>query len=248
MLDTIVYIPTILAYAFISLLVIILCFIVVYISHRIYVCLYDNLPVAHAALSTIMSVDSKDNAPNRAHSSILLRSTSGINERKTKTALRIIVTLAPTYLAYVALELEKCGKKSNMNKEQYKLIKYYDRLSQIPMINPLSRCTSEHELYASSGRKMKQRPPQMSRNTIDCESNVLNKSANASTKSVATSTTKLTSFNVESFNVKQEPSVIRPSGSVIRPSSSVVRPSVTFANAVNALANIKLATPAEDSQ
>lgn len=85
MLDTIVYIPTILAYVFILLLVVILCFIVVYVSHRIYVCIYDNLPVAHAAISTIMSMEYKDNLPSRSNSGIVLSSNEALHERKAKT-------------------------------------------------------------------------------------------------------------------------------------------------------------------
>ncbi|XP_055846120.1 uncharacterized protein LOC129912048 isoform X2 [Episyrphus balteatus] len=45
MLDTLIYIPTVLAYTFISLLVVILCFIVVYVSHKVYLNIYDILPV-----------------------------------------------------------------------------------------------------------------------------------------------------------------------------------------------------------
>lgn len=43
MLDTLAYLPTILAYVFISLLISILTFIVVYISHKLYYIIYDNV-------------------------------------------------------------------------------------------------------------------------------------------------------------------------------------------------------------
>lgn len=43
MLDTLAYLPTILAYVFISLLISILTFIVVYICHKLYYIIYDNV-------------------------------------------------------------------------------------------------------------------------------------------------------------------------------------------------------------
>ncbi|KAL5290605.1 hypothetical protein ACFFRR_010146 [Megaselia abdita] len=43
MLNTLVYLPTILAYVFISLLISILTFIVVYICHKLYYIIYDNV-------------------------------------------------------------------------------------------------------------------------------------------------------------------------------------------------------------
>lgn len=43
MLDTLAYLPTILAYVFICLLISILTFIVVYICHKLYYIIYDNV-------------------------------------------------------------------------------------------------------------------------------------------------------------------------------------------------------------
>jgi len=45
-LDAIFFIPTLFTYLLIGLLIVILCFVVVYISHKIYVSVYDNLPLA----------------------------------------------------------------------------------------------------------------------------------------------------------------------------------------------------------
>uniref|UniRef100_A0A1I8P5J4 Uncharacterized protein n=1 Tax=Stomoxys calcitrans TaxID=35570 RepID=A0A1I8P5J4_STOCA len=59
MFDTISYIPTILAYIFISLLVTILGFIVIYVSHKIYVTIYDNLPVAQLSPSSSTKITQK---------------------------------------------------------------------------------------------------------------------------------------------------------------------------------------------
>ncbi|XP_014095553.3 uncharacterized protein [Bactrocera oleae] len=233
MLDTIVYIPTILAYVFILLLVIILCFIMVYVSHRIYVCIYDNLPVAHAAISTIMSMEYKDNLPSKSNSGIVLRSNEGLSDRKAKTALRIIVTLAPCYLAYVPLDTDKHNKSTDdfelsADYQEHKMIKYYDRLSQIPMTDHMSSCISERQLYPSSrrvaSRKASSRIAATSR-------------ANAPIKTVATSTTRLIQLTDATNNF----------GEVAASSLSAptVRPSVTFANAMNALGNIKI-NPPED--
>ncbi|XP_039966229.1 uncharacterized protein LOC120778479 [Bactrocera tryoni] len=233
MLDTIVYIPTILAYVFILLLVVILCFIVVYVSHRIYVCIYDNLPVAHAAISTIMSMEYKDNLPSRSNSGIVLSSNEALHERKAKTALRIIVTLAPCYLAYVPVDTEKHGKSTddfelNADYHEHKMIKYYDRLSQIPITDHMSSCVSERQLYPSSRRVAKRRASsRIAATTRD----------NAPIKTVATSTTRLTQF-IETGNNFREVAASSLS-------APTVRPSVTFAHAMNALGNIKI-NPPED--
>ncbi|XP_017041436.1 uncharacterized protein LOC108088236 [Drosophila ficusphila] len=45
-LDAIFFIPTLFTYLLIGLLIVILCFVVIYISHKIYVSVYDNLPLA----------------------------------------------------------------------------------------------------------------------------------------------------------------------------------------------------------
>lgn len=55
MFDTLVYIPAILAYTFISLLVVILGFIVIYVTHKIYTSIYDNLPVAQLSSKSALS-------------------------------------------------------------------------------------------------------------------------------------------------------------------------------------------------
>lgn len=52
MFDSLVYIPAILAYTFVTLLVVILGFIVIYVSHKIYATIYDNLPVAQLSSSS----------------------------------------------------------------------------------------------------------------------------------------------------------------------------------------------------
>uniref|UniRef100_A0A1I8NHC6 Uncharacterized protein n=1 Tax=Musca domestica TaxID=7370 RepID=A0A1I8NHC6_MUSDO len=97
-----VYIPTILAYTFISLLVVILGFIVIYVSHKIYVTIYDNLPVAQLSSASSSASKISQGIKKMAKSSSLV---TGPIARKSKTALRIIVTLEPCYLAYAVYKL-----------------------------------------------------------------------------------------------------------------------------------------------
>ncbi|XP_055846118.1 uncharacterized protein LOC129912048 isoform X1 [Episyrphus balteatus] len=80
MLDTLIYIPTVLAYTFISLLVVILCFIVVYVSHKVYLNIYDILPVT----------------PTNA--------TKSIYKSKSAPALRIYIWIGRSRLAILVLE------------------------------------------------------------------------------------------------------------------------------------------------
>uniref|UniRef100_A0A1A9ZTV1 Uncharacterized protein n=1 Tax=Glossina pallidipes TaxID=7398 RepID=A0A1A9ZTV1_GLOPL len=96
MFDTVVCIPTILAYAFISLLVLILGFIVVYVSHKIYGYIYGSLPVAQFSVSSILSA----NKLNRI-SAVITKSECQIG-RKSKTD----VNIEPCYPAYMVYETD----------------------------------------------------------------------------------------------------------------------------------------------
>ena len=82
MFNTLVYIPTILAYTFISLLVVILGFIVIYVTHKIYTTLYDNLPVAQLSSRSSLTQKFKTMAQP---SSIITLKTEGLGSRKSKT-------------------------------------------------------------------------------------------------------------------------------------------------------------------
>ncbi|XP_067643263.1 uncharacterized protein [Eurosta solidaginis] len=235
MLDTIVIIPTILAYVFITLLIVILSFIVIYISHRIYACISDNLPMAQAALSAILSFDDK------SQSGIALRSPVNFDERKPKTALRIIVTLAPCYLAYVAYDNRQSNElaTSSDTNNQNKIIKYYDRLSEIPIPEAVTT-SSTRKLGKDTGETC------TSTNFLASPTKMM------PTKSVATSTTRLGALQelIEELEVHEEPATstqgrVAQVVTVHNESQSVLRPSVTFANAINALANMKI-TSAED--
>uniref|UniRef100_A0A1A9X2Y2 Uncharacterized protein n=1 Tax=Glossina brevipalpis TaxID=37001 RepID=A0A1A9X2Y2_9MUSC len=144
MFDTIVYIPTILAYAFISLLVMILGVIVMYVSHKIYAYIYDTLPVGQLTASSLLSVDKF----NRI-GAVIVKSECEMG-RKSKTALRIYVNVDPCYLAYVIYETDpnhgiNSGTESNVgllnNGRCTRLIKYFDQLTAIPLGPNMRKCT-----------------------------------------------------------------------------------------------------------
>uniref|UniRef100_A0A1A9UVW1 Uncharacterized protein n=1 Tax=Glossina austeni TaxID=7395 RepID=A0A1A9UVW1_GLOAU len=123
MFDTIVYIPTILAYAFISLLVLILGFIVMYVSHKTYAYIYDSLPVAQFGASSILSA-TKLNRIN----AVITKSECQIG-RKSKTALRIYVNIEPCYLAYVVYETDH-NQETNSGNENHEIQSNFDLLNE----------------------------------------------------------------------------------------------------------------------
>lgn len=53
MYETIAYIPTVMAYAFVVLLIVILGFIIIYISHKIYTYVYDYMPLPQISSTTL---------------------------------------------------------------------------------------------------------------------------------------------------------------------------------------------------
>lgn len=53
MYETIAYIPTAMAYVFVVLLVLILGFIVIYISHKLYTYIYDYMPVPQISAASL---------------------------------------------------------------------------------------------------------------------------------------------------------------------------------------------------
>ncbi|XP_046808325.1 uncharacterized protein LOC111683170 [Lucilia cuprina] len=163
MFNTLVYIPTILAYTFITLLVVILGFIVIYVAHKIYTTVYDNLPVAQ--LVSKSSVSHESDIMTDSHTMLTqVTKMDGLQCRKSKTALRIIVTLEPCYLAYMVFEskllyynpnnhyasrLYQYTRNSNTSQvsqaitghyDHYLLIKYFDSLSSIPTLRDLQKC------------------------------------------------------------------------------------------------------------
>ncbi|KAH8322234.1 hypothetical protein KR059_008883 [Drosophila kikkawai] len=114
-LDAIFFIPTLFTYLLILLLACILCFIVVYISHKIYISIYDNLPLAglpnsrlqvRPASNHAMTVREylecslrypRSNQPSLR--SIWIQNRSQILE--SSSALRIVLSLDPCYLVSI---------------------------------------------------------------------------------------------------------------------------------------------------
>ncbi|KAH8366118.1 hypothetical protein KR093_009321, partial [Drosophila rubida] len=125
LLDAIIWLPTLFTYIVFLLILIILFFIVAYVSHKIYISIYDNLPLPAAPLSrsTIVS---------HSRSTIALKSRTTLNVRETLRAdhaslttssrsiwihnrstiydtpvsvVRITVTLEPCYLVSVGLDI-----------------------------------------------------------------------------------------------------------------------------------------------
>ncbi|XP_016984322.1 uncharacterized protein LOC108048286 [Drosophila rhopaloa] len=114
-LDVIFFIPTLFTYLLIGLLIVILCFVVVYISHKIYVSVYDNLPLAdlpgnsrqqlmglrhsNHAMTMREYLDSslrnpRSNQPSLR--SVWIQNRSQILE--SSSVLRIVLSLEPCYL------------------------------------------------------------------------------------------------------------------------------------------------------
>lgn len=133
------------------------------------------------------------------------------------------------------LDTEKHSKSTDdfelgADNQEHKMIKYYDRLSQIPMTDRMSTCISERQLYPSSRRVASRRTSSRIEATpVD----------NASIKTVATSTSRLMQFTEAANNYREV--------AASSLSAPTMRPSVTFANAMNALGNIKI-NPPEDQR
>ncbi|XP_075160753.1 uncharacterized protein LOC142233639 [Haematobia irritans] len=159
MFDTITSIPTILAYIFISLLVTILGFIVIYVSHKIYVTIYDNLPVAQISSSSPIKITEKIKTISQPSALVC----GPMQGRKSKTALRITIILEPCYLAYIIFNIRyslplwssskhpslNCLEFSNANftkswtwnghNDPKYLIIFFDNLSAIPTTRYIQR-------------------------------------------------------------------------------------------------------------
>ncbi|XP_034656518.1 uncharacterized protein LOC117893858 isoform X1 [Drosophila subobscura] len=157
LLDAIFLIPTLFTYGLILLLICILCFIVVYISHKIYISIYDNLPLAvhHGSMD---SVDMRGyiNSPVRTQ-----RSAPHVASSRSQfihpTTVRIAVNLEPCYL--VGIECDMCPSHRSVTflcscdheapvcaavlqrpPDAVRIIRYYDQLHKIPRLKFMLKC------------------------------------------------------------------------------------------------------------
>ncbi|XP_020815703.1 uncharacterized protein LOC110189839 [Drosophila serrata] len=115
-LDAIFFIPTLFTYLLILLLTCILCFIVVYISHKIYISVYENLPLAGLPNNSRLQVRPSSNHAMTVREylegslryprsnqpslrSIWIQNRSQILE--SSSVLRIVLSLEPCYLVSI---------------------------------------------------------------------------------------------------------------------------------------------------
>ncbi|TDG45512.1 hypothetical protein AWZ03_008135 [Drosophila navojoa] len=168
LLDAIIWLPTLFTYILFLLILIILFFIVAYVSHKIYISIYDNLPLPAAPGSRY----SLSISPHRVQStrseavsarSIWIQNRSQIYE--SSVAVRIVLTLEACYLVSVELDIYKnpaqraisfmCNCKPNVNKcaavapragDSVRVLKYYDHLSRVPRLKVLLRCNERKNM------------------------------------------------------------------------------------------------------
>ncbi|XP_016955487.2 uncharacterized protein LOC108028287 [Drosophila biarmipes] len=126
-LDAIFFIPTLFTYLLIGLLIVILCFVVVYISHKIYVSVYDNLPLAalpgtsrqqllglrrsnHAMTMREYLDNSLRNPRSNQPSlrSVWIQNRSQLLE--SSSVLRIVLSLEPCYLVSAEFDVSSSRK------------------------------------------------------------------------------------------------------------------------------------------
>ncbi|XP_043648513.1 uncharacterized protein LOC122616968 [Drosophila teissieri] len=126
-LDAIFFIPTLFTYLLIGLLIVILCFVVVYISHKIYVSVYDNLPLAalpgnsrqqllglrhsNHAMTIREYLDTSLRSPRSNQPSlrsVWIQNRSQILE--TSSVLRIVLSLEPCYLVSAEFDVSSSRK------------------------------------------------------------------------------------------------------------------------------------------
>ncbi|KAH8295668.1 hypothetical protein KR018_002574 [Drosophila ironensis] len=119
LLDAIFFLPTLFTYLLILLLILILCFIVIYISHKIYISIYDNLPLpgpsGHLLLrhssnnvKTMRSYfDGSIRMPPRSNQpsvhSLWIHNRSQLLE--SSSVFRILVSLDPCYLVSIEFDV-----------------------------------------------------------------------------------------------------------------------------------------------
>ncbi|XP_030386176.1 uncharacterized protein LOC115632996 [Scaptodrosophila lebanonensis] len=156
LLDAIFFIPTLFTYCLILLLIIILCFIVVYISHKIYISIYDNLPLGGSTTGIggiqMLSGQLRSRTQSEQFGIQSSNRTIWIHNRSQiyqSTTVRFLLSLEPCYLACIEFDVIplsdqraislRCDcvcdcmpSRSVSSITKYHIIKYYDHLNKIP--------------------------------------------------------------------------------------------------------------------
>ncbi|XP_068149738.1 uncharacterized protein [Drosophila tropicalis] len=166
LLDAIFLIPTLFTYCLILLLIFILCFIVVYISHKIYISVYDNLPLsAGPGSNRMMSMrDYLEKSTSRSVRSMQASMRSiwipNRSQIDVSTSVRIILTLEPCYLVSVEYDIDsrdraisfmcRCQQDNapvcaatvhhDQRPSTTHIVRYYDHLTKIPRLRVMLKC------------------------------------------------------------------------------------------------------------
>ncbi|KAH8379274.1 hypothetical protein KR009_003969 [Drosophila setifemur] len=181
LLDAIFFIPTLFTYLLILLLIFILCFIVIYISHKIYISIYDNLPLADLPGSREPSMrsnhvmtfrefiegslrSSRSNQPSMR--SLWVQNQSQILE--SSTVVRVVLSLEPCYLVSIEFDVSPsrrtmsflctcdreepvCAATEPRPSGQIHIIRYYDHLSKIPRLKLMLKCSMRRSSQRRDG-------------------------------------------------------------------------------------------------
>ncbi|XP_023161217.1 uncharacterized protein LOC111592959 [Drosophila hydei] len=159
LLDAIIWLPTLFTYILFLLILIILFFIVAYVSHKIYISIYDNLPLPAAPGSRysnrVQSARSESFGNQMSARSLWIQNRSQIYE---SSVVRITLTVEACYLVSVELDIYKnpsqrgisfmCNCKTDVDRcgavvpraaSSVRVLKYYDHLSSVPRLKALLR-------------------------------------------------------------------------------------------------------------
>ncbi|EDV95812.1 uncharacterized protein LOC6557299 isoform X2 [Drosophila grimshawi] len=167
LLDVIIWLPTLFTYLVFLLILIILFFIVVYVSHKIYISIYDNLPLPAAPRSQSSLNLPRDHGLGQnlgqqlSARSVWIQNRSQIHE---SSVVRITLTLEPCYLVSVELDFcsnsgqraisfmcncsanRPCADRGVHDSNSPRVIKYYDQLFSVPRLKMMMRCTRPNNM------------------------------------------------------------------------------------------------------
>ncbi|KAM8710828.1 hypothetical protein ACLKA7_017455 [Drosophila subpalustris] len=168
LLDAIIWLPTLFTYIVFLLILIILFFIVAYVSHKIYISIYDNLPLPAAPVSRSTLVPKESTRSDlfgtqTSSRSIWIQNRSQIFD---STVVRITLTLEPCYLVSVGLDIYQnpqqravsflcncrdsvemqCAAALERDANCLRILKYYDHMSKVPRLKLLLRCCERNNM------------------------------------------------------------------------------------------------------